>query len=70
MNSGSSASITSGSHSGAAAGVYGFSQMAIGALSTYLVGFGDKPAVACALTQLFMGLAAWAAFRLALSAPR
>ena len=50
--------------SGSAAGVYGFSQMAVGALSTYVVGFvAEDPAVACAITQLVMGVGAWTAFR-------
>lgn len=34
---------------GSAAGLYGFTQMAIGALCTWLVGFGDDPALAAAI---------------------
>lgn len=50
--------------SGSAAGVYGFSQMAVGALSTYVVGFvAEDPAMACAITQFVMGVGAWTAFR-------
>lgn len=37
---------------GAAAGFYGFSQMAMGALGTKMVGWGEIPAVACALSQM------------------
>ena len=55
--------------SGSAAGVYGFSQMAVGALCTYLVGFGEDPALSCALTQCLMGVGAWSAFRLTRRAP-
>ena len=43
---------------GAAAGLYGFGQMAMGALGTQLVGYGDDPAMACAVTQIgIIGLA-------------
>ena len=37
---------------GSAAGFYGFGQMAMGAVGTIAVGYGDVPAVACALAQI------------------
>lgn len=48
---------------GSAAGVYGFTQMAIGALATFLVGYGRDPVIACATAQLTLGLIALGAFR-------
>jgi DHA1 family bicyclomycin/chloramphenicol resistance-like MFS transporter len=34
---------------GSAAGLYGFTQMAIGALCTFLVGFGSNPSLSAAI---------------------
>ena len=43
---------------GTAAGLYGFAQMAMGALGTMVVGYGQVPALSCALAQLaFTGVA-------------
>ncbi|MDX3907275.1 MAG: multidrug effflux MFS transporter [Pigmentiphaga sp.] len=50
---------------GSAAGLYGFGQMAVGALGTRLVGYGSDPAIACAVTQIGLTVAALAAFRIA-----
>ncbi|MCD9120608.1 multidrug effflux MFS transporter [Cupriavidus sp. UGS-1] len=50
---------------GAAAGLYGCGQMAIGALGTRLVGFGSTPATACAIVQIAITGAALCAYRVA-----
>lgn len=43
---------------GFAAGFYGCTQMAMGALGTMLVGYGDDPVLSCAVTQIaFTGMA-------------
>ena len=54
---------------GAAAGFYGFGQMAMGALGSKLVGFGAVPAVACALSQMAITGLALASYRYALTHP-
>ncbi len=54
--------------SGSAAGIYGFGQMAMGAFSTFLVGFGRDPVVACAVTQFALALFALGCFRWAQTA--
>ena len=54
--------------SGSAAGIYGFNQMAMGALSSYLVGFGRDPVVACAVTQFALALFALGCFKWAQTA--
>jgi DHA1 family bicyclomycin/chloramphenicol resistance-like MFS transporter len=51
---------------GSAAGFYGFGQMAVGALGTMVVGFGDDPMVACAVTQICLTGLSWACFRFAI----
>ncbi|QHE88971.1 multidrug effflux MFS transporter [Hydrogenophaga sp. BPS33] len=56
------------SMSGSAAGIYGFNQMAMGALSTFLVGYGRDPVVACAVTQFALALVALGCFRWAKTA--
>ena len=50
---------------GAAAGLYGFGQMAMGAIGTQLVGYGSVPAVACAVTQMCITGLALASYRFA-----
>lgn len=50
---------------GSAAGLYGFGQMAMGAIGTLLVGHGDDPVVACAVTQMCITGLALASFRMA-----
>ena len=50
---------------GTAAGLYGFSQMAMGALGTWLVGHGEVPAMACAVTQIAITCMALLCYRLA-----
>ena len=50
---------------GSAAGLYGFGQMAMGAVGTTLVGFGEDPALACALTQMAITALALASYRFA-----
>jgi DHA1 family bicyclomycin/chloramphenicol resistance-like MFS transporter len=50
---------------GSAAGFYGFGQMAMGALATLVVGLGDHPVVACAVTQMCWTVLAIASFRVA-----
>lgn len=54
--------------SGSAAGIYGFGQMAMGALSTFLVGYWRDPVVACAVTQFALALFALGCFRWARTA--
>lgn len=54
---------------GAAAGLYGFAQMAMGALGTLLVGYGQDPAIACALTQMGMLALALGCYRWAAAHP-
>lgn len=51
---------------GSASGLYGFSQMAIGALCTALAGLGDDPALSTAIVLVASGFVAQAAFRVAL----
>ncbi|MET1115848.1 MAG: multidrug effflux MFS transporter [Comamonas sp.] len=48
---------------GSAAGLYGFGQMAMGAIGTLLVGHGDDPVVSCAVTQICITGLALASFR-------
>lgn len=50
---------------GSAAGFYGFGQMAMGAIGTTLVGYGDDPTVACAVTQIAITVLALASYRFA-----
>lgn len=50
---------------GSAAGFYGFGQMAMGAVGSLLVGFGDDPVVACAVTQIGITALALGSFRFA-----
>lgn len=50
---------------GSAAGLYGFGQMAMGAVGTLLVGHGDDPVVSCAVTQICITGLALASFRFA-----
>jgi len=50
---------------GSAAGLYGFGQMAMGAIGTLLVGHGDDPVVSCAVTQICITGLALASFRFA-----
>lgn len=51
---------------GSAAGLYGFSQMAVGALCAALAGIGDDPALAAAVVLAAAALIGQAAFHLAL----
>jgi DHA1 family bicyclomycin/chloramphenicol resistance-like MFS transporter len=51
---------------GSAAGLYGFSQMAVGALCTSLAGLGENPAVAAAIVLAAAGILGQAAFWVAL----
>lgn len=53
--------------SGAAAGFYGFGQMAMGAIGTLLVGFGQDPVQSCAITQIGMTALAFASFKFSAS---
>jgi DHA1 family bicyclomycin/chloramphenicol resistance-like MFS transporter len=55
---------------GSAAGLYGFTQMAIGAVCTSLSGLGQNPALAAAIVLSATGLLAQAAFWLALRGDR
>ena len=48
---------------GSAAGFYGFGQMAMGALGTLLVGYGQDPVLSCALTQIGVTALALSSFR-------
>lgn len=50
---------------GSAAGLYGFGQMAMGAIGTLLVGHGDDPVVSCAVTQMCITGLALTSFRMA-----
>ncbi|HEY1720452.1 MAG TPA: multidrug effflux MFS transporter [Magnetospirillaceae bacterium] len=50
---------------GSASGLYGFTQMAVGALCTALVGFGGSPSLAAALVLTGAGIVAQAAFWIA-----
>ena len=50
---------------GSAAGFYGFGQMAMGAIGTLLVGYGDDPVIACAVTQICVTALALSSFRFA-----
>lgn len=50
---------------GAAAGLYGFTQMALGALFTFLVGWGENPALAASCVLLGAALAGQFCLRLA-----
>jgi len=54
---------------GAAAGFYGFGQMAMGAIGTKIVGLGEVPAVACALSQIAITGLALLSYRFAASRP-
>jgi len=51
---------------GSAAGLYGATQMAVGALSTALVGLGSNPAIAAALVLVGASVLGQAAFWMAL----
>lgn len=48
---------------GSAAGVYGFTQMAVGALGTFVVGYGRDPVIACAVTQFALAAIALGCFK-------
>jgi DHA1 family bicyclomycin/chloramphenicol resistance-like MFS transporter len=50
---------------GSASGLYGFAQMAIGALCTALAGIGGNPALAAALVLTIAGVIAQGAFWIA-----
>lgn len=50
---------------GSASGLYGFTQMGVGALCTFLVSFGDNHAVAAALVLVGAGLVGQTAFLIA-----
>ena len=52
---------------GSASGLYGFAQMAIGAICTSLVALGQDPATSAVIILLSSALIAQATFRLALS---
>ena len=54
---------------GTAAGLYGFGQMAMGAIGTMLVGYGNVPAVACAITQMCITGLALSSYRFAAACP-
>ncbi|WP_302408925.1 multidrug effflux MFS transporter [Comamonas kerstersii] len=54
---------------GTAAGLYGFAQMAMGAVGTMLVGFGEVPALACAVTQICITGLALSSYRFAAACP-
>jgi DHA1 family bicyclomycin/chloramphenicol resistance-like MFS transporter len=47
---------------GSASGLYGFTQMAVGALCTSLVGFGSDPALAAGLVLVGAGIVGQTAF--------
>ena len=55
---------------GSAAGLYGFGQMAVGALCTYAVGFGRDPALAAAVVLSTAALLGLVAFSLGMAARR
>lgn len=55
---------------GSAAGLYGFGQMAVGALCTYAVGFGRDPALAAAVVLSTAALLGLVAFSLGMVARR
>lgn len=54
---------------GSASGLYGFVQMAVGALCTAVVGFGSSPALSAALVLVGASIVAQAAFWVALRQP-
>lgn len=54
---------------GTAAGLYGFAQMAMGAVGTMLVGFGEVPALACAVAQICITGLALSSYRFAAACP-
>lgn len=54
---------------GTAAGLYGFGQMAMGAIGTMLVAYGHVPAVACAITQMCITGLALSSYSFALACP-
>lgn len=54
---------------GTAAGLYGFGQMAMGAIGTMLVGYGQVPALACATTQMCITALAFSSYRFAVACP-
>lgn len=54
---------------GTAAGLYGFAQMAMGAVGTMLVSFGEVPALACAVTQICITGLALSSYRFAAACP-
>jgi DHA1 family bicyclomycin/chloramphenicol resistance-like MFS transporter len=51
---------------GSASGLYGFSQMAVGAVCTAITGFGSNPALAAAIVLAAAGLVAQCSFWIAL----
>jgi DHA1 family bicyclomycin/chloramphenicol resistance-like MFS transporter len=53
---------------GSAAGLYGFTQMVVGAISTAVAGLGHDPALAVALVLAAAGLLGQASFWIALRA--
>ena len=53
---------------GTASGLYGFSQMTVGAACSALVGLGANPALSTALLLVAAGLASQTAFHLAAAA--
>jgi DHA1 family bicyclomycin/chloramphenicol resistance-like MFS transporter len=55
---------------GSAAGLYGFSQMASGAIATSLAALGDDPALASAVVLVGAGVVALVGFRVAMRAER
>lgn len=60
-------SSTAPALAGTAAGFYGFGQMAMGAIGTKLVGYGEIPVIACAVTQMGITLLALISYRYATS---
>ena len=57
-------------HVGSAAGLYGFSQMALGALFTLMVGWGSNPALSAAIVLLAAALAGQAGVQFAIHRER
>lgn len=55
---------------GSASGLYGFTQMAVGALCTALAGFGNDPALSAAVVLACAGIIAQLCFWVALRQPR
>ncbi|MPN25807.1 hypothetical protein SDC9_173223 [bioreactor metagenome] len=57
-------------HVGSAAGMYGFSQMALGALFTLMVGWGDNPALAASIVLIGAAAAGQAGVQFAIHCER